>query len=89
MHIQDQLFRFHKEGPYTVVYEMVENRTGTDGKTYIGYLNYAGSWIIAQVDPADVGGYEGSKTKFFAGSQDYAANWAVKESLTYVEYDKL
>lgn len=89
MHIQDNGFRFHKVGAPTVLYEMVEDRTGTDGKRYIKYLNYAGGWIIAQIDSATVGGYEGNKTKFCAGLADEAAAWAIKESLTYVEYDKL
>lgn len=55
--------------------------------TYYGYLNQEGEWYIMRED-VNVGGDDDVKAwRFAKGSSGYTANWALRESLTYADFE--
>ena len=57
--------------------------------TYYGYLNQEGQWYIMRED-VSVGGDDDVKAfRFTKGAldSDYTTNWALRESLTYADFE--
>jgi len=85
MEIRDYRFQFHKHGTNDLVFEVSDEKvdSGDSNIRYYGYLSYYGSWIIMEWNNTD-GTY-----RYKSGQDNYAANWVLRESLTYGYYNAL
>jgi len=85
MQITDRHFVYHNAGGDSIHFEISDEKAKAGDATiyYYGYISGSGSWIIMEND-TDEGTY-----RYKIGSSLYAANWAARESLTYVFYNAI
>lgn len=81
---KDYLYANHKRGDHDVVYEISDQDVSGTTK-YYGFVNNTGGWIIQAWDTAA----SPQTFRYKAGTSDYAANFVLRASLTYVLYNAM